>query len=314
MMKIKHELSSLRKSRALFFKSELAFSTARLYAFFGILMLIHSCKKEENPEPKEPMLIVRIDMDSTQARLGNNGSPSALPAGHAGQHPQFNRISAHYLELAPTAWTLLGTGSILYHAPETTQGGTTAIDFDRSTVITPGSVFLKVPIKDIAPGEYEWVRLSVSYQNYDVTFYYNNNPYPATLASFVCYNTFIRNFVLKDSSIAVNANRLQGFWGVETAISADTGQAPPGATTVPNPLFNSSPIPPGSCVVTGQFAEKMKITGSENSDINITLSLSTNNSFEWVDPNGNGLWDINTSGAEQVVDMGLRGLIPKIIK
>ncbi|MFM9056089.1 MAG: hypothetical protein ACKOQY_05295 [Bacteroidota bacterium] len=273
------------------------------------LSLLGACKKEES-DPAEPMLVVRIAVDSTQARLGNAGTASPLPAGHAAQHPQFNRISAHYLELAPNATTLLGTGAVVYHAPETTAGGSNAIDFDRSSVVAPGSVFLKVPLSSISPGNYEWVRLSVSYQNYDVVFYYNNTPITGTIASFVGYNTYIRSLVLKNQSIAVNANKLQGFWGIETPFSVNTGQAPPGATTVPNPLFATSPIPQGSCVVTGKFAQALNITGNETSDVNITLSLSTNNSFEWIDSNANGLWDVDSTGAESVVDMGLRGLIP----
>jgi hypothetical protein len=280
-----------------------------LTLFIG-LALLSACKKED-PDPETPMLVVRIAVDSTQERLGNAGTPSALPAGHAAQHPQFNRISAHYLELAPNAGTLLGTGAIVYHAPETTAGGSNAIDFDRSSVVKPGEVFLQVPLSSISPGSYEWVRLSVSYQNYDVVFYYNNTPITGTIASFVGYNTYIRTLLLKNQSVAVNANKLQGFWGIETPFSVSTGQAPPGATTVPNPLFATSPIPQGSCVVTGKFAQALNITGNETSDVNITLSLSTNNSFEWIDSNANGLWDVDTSGAEPVVDMGLRGLIPK---
>ena len=281
----------------------------QLLVLFAGCSLLGACKKEDS-NPTEPMLVVRIDVDSTQERLGNSGTPSPLPTGHAAQHPQFNRISAHYMELAPNAGTLLGTGSVVYHAPETAAGGSNAIDFDRSSVVAPGSVFLRIPLSSISPGNYEWVRLSVSYQNYDVVFYYNNTPITGTIASFVGYNTYIRNLVLKNQSITVNANKLQGFWGIETPFSVTTGQAPPGATTVPNPLFATSPIPQGSCVVTGRFTQALNITGEETTDVNITLSLSTNNSFEWIDSNGNGLWDIDSTGAEPVVDMGLRGLIP----
>ena len=282
----------------------------QLLVMLASFSVLGACKKE-GPDPFAPMLVVRITVDSTQERLGNAGTPSALPAGHAAQHPQFNRISAHYLELAPNAGTLLGTGAIVYHAPETTAGGSNAIDFARSSVVKPGEVFLQVPLSSITPGDYEWVRLSVSYQNYDVVFYYNNTPITGTIASFVGYNTYIRTLLLKNQSVAVNANKLQGFWGIETPFSVTTGQAPPGATTVPNPLFATSPIPQGSCVVTGKFAQALNITGNETADVNITLSLSGNNSFEWIDTNSNGLWDIDTSGAEQVVDMGLRGLIPQ---
>lgn len=281
-----------------------------LSILFILAVLSTSCKKDD-PEPTEPMLIVKIAVDSTQARLGNTGSPSPLPLGHAGQHPLFNKISAHYLELAPSALTLLGQGAIVYHAPETQAGGDTAIDFQRATVVKPGQVFLKVPIKNLTPGSYEWVRLSVSYQNYDVRFRYAGNDYTSTLASFVGYNNYITSFMVKNQTVNVNASKKQGFWAFETPFNVVTGQSPPGATTVPNPLFNTSPIPQGSCVVTGRFAENLVITGTEQADVSITLSLSTNNSFEWIDTNGNGIWDIDpTSGAEQVVDMGLRGLVP----
>ena len=281
-----------------------------LLALFMGAFLLNSCKKDE-PSPAEPMLIIKIAVDSTQVRLGNTGAPVSLPAGHAGQHPLFNKISAHYLELAPSAFTLLGKGTIVYHAPETQAGGDTAIDFQQATVINPGEVFLKVPIKNITPGSYEWVRLSVSYQNCDVRFRYGGVDYNSTLAGFVGYNNYITNFVVKNQTVSVNASKKQGFWAFETPFNVVTGQSPAGATTVPNPLFNTSPIPQGSCVVTGNFADNLVITGNEQADVSITLSLSTNNSFEWIDTNANGIWDIDSTGAEQVVDMGLRGLIPK---
>lgn len=89
-----------------------------------------------------------------------------------------------------------------------------------------------------------------------------------------------------------------------------TGQAPPGATTVPNPIFATSPIPQGSCVVTAQFATPLIVTGNETKDINIIVSLSTNKSFEWIDVDHNGTYDPNNG--DQVIDMGIRGMIPII--
>ncbi len=69
----------------------------------------------------------------------------------------------------------------------------------------------------------------------------------------------------------------------------DTGSAPEGSTTVVNPINSSSPIPAGSCVVTGPFPSgKLKIKGTEKKDIVIRVSLSTNKIFEWIDGNGNG--------------------------
>src|SRR5690606_37668777 len=86
------------------------------------------------------------------------------------------------------------------------------------------------------------------------------------------------------------------------------GQAPAGATTVPNPIAATSPIPAGSCVVTGQFANNLVITGDETDDIVITLSLSVNDSFEWQEVSVDGKFE--PSIGEHVIDMGLRGLIP----
>jgi hypothetical protein len=62
-------------------------------------------------------------------------------------------------------------------------------------------------------------------------------------------------------------------------------------------------------VVTGAFQAPLTITGNETADVVITVSLSTNKSFEWVDANGNQRFDVET-GNETVVDMGIRGMLP----
>lgn len=271
---------------------------------------ISACKKDD--APVVPKLIVKIQVDSTLGRLGNNGQPVSIPAGHAGQNPVVRKIGAHYLEFSQTALTPIGGGDVLYHAPETSLGGSTAIDFDQSKVITPGTVFLELPLSELSAGTYTYARLSLSYQNGDVRFYYAGQPYWGTLASFVGYNTYIRNYTIKNQQVTVNANKLQGYWGVETINGVTTGQSPAGATTVPNPLFATSPIPAGSCLVTGAFDRPLVITGTETGNVTVNLNLSINKSFEWIDGNGNDKWDVDQN--EVVVDMGLRGLFPTYIK
>ena len=216
--------------------------------------------------------------------------------------------------MAQGPYTLLGSGEILYHAPETTTGGENAIDFSKAIIRKSNEVFLEIPLKDITPGEYEWVRLSLSYQNYDVQFYYNNLPYTGTIASFVGFNSYITSYTIKNQTQTVNANKKQGYWGFESISGVLTGQSPEGATTVPNPLFSTSPIPQGSCVVTGKFADKLIINSNESKNIEVVMNLSINKSFEWLDANGNGKWDVDNTSGENVVDMGLRGLIPTWIK
>ena len=241
--------------------------------------------------------------------MNNLGQPSTIPAGNAAQSPTIRRMSANYIEFAPSPTTLLGQGEIIFTGPETTSGGNNAINFQSATFAGNDEVFLSIPLSEVANGNYDWVRVSLAYQEGDINFKAaNGNDYSGTLASFVGYNTYITSFNLNGSSFNVNANRPQGFWAFEALGFASQGQAPEGATTVPNPLFNSSPIPQGSCVVTGQFANGLAVTGNETQDVVVTLSFSINNSFEWTEVNFDGKYE--PTAGEQVVDMGLRGLIP----
>ncbi|MEZ5009373.1 MAG: hypothetical protein R2728_04900 [Chitinophagales bacterium] len=276
-------------------------------------MSLFSCNESIFIEPDEPQLVFKFMFDPTQVRLDGFGSPSTIPAGNAGQSPMFNTISAHYIELAPDSTTLLGLGEVLYKSEETTQGGSRAIDFAKSIVVAEGEVFYSIPLSSIPAGNYDWLRVSLAYQNYDIFLDANVNGtnfenIRATAASFIGYNTYISKYKVKDEIVAVNANKLQGYVGVETPYTINEFQAPPGATTVPNPIFNTSPIEPGSCVVTGAFENGLTISGNETEDIVITMSLSTNKSFEWKDDNSNGKYEPLLD--EQVVDMGIRGLIP----
>ena len=275
----------------------------------GILL---SCKKDEKVAASKPVVKFIFRFDSTQARLNNIGQPSVIAAGNAAQSPIFNKMSAHYVELAPVATTALGAGDVLYWAPETNAGGLNAIDFSRSTFAGNGEVFLTVPLDSITPGTYEWLRVSLAYQNYDIKFKASGFNLTGTIASFIGFRTYVQNFKIKDSTVTLNANKTQGYWAFETSVSGfgsvTSGQAPAGATTVPNPIFATSPVPAGSCVVTGKFGTALQVTGTETSDITIVVSLSTNKSFEWTDPDGNGTFD--PLNGDQVVDMGIRGLIP----
>jgi hypothetical protein len=60
--------------------------------------------------------------------------------------------------------------------------------------------------------------------------------------------------------------------------------------------------------VTGAFTTPLTITGNETKDIKVTVSLSTNKSFEWKDHNLNGIFE--PLDGDSVVNMGIRGLIP----
>lgn len=238
--------------------------------FILIAILFFACQKESISTSDSPKLIFKFKFDSTQVRLNNIGVPAKIITGNAAQSGTLGKMSAHYIELATGVFTRLGMGTVLYNAPETTAGGSNAIDFAKAPTAANGEVFYEIPLSKVKAGDYEWIRISLAYQNADVKMRVDttisgiaiNQDLSASIASFIGFNTYIKSFTVKNQSIAINGNRPQGFWGFETTLTAggakypivSSGQAPAGATTVVNPLFATSPIPAGSCVVTALFA------------------------------------------------------------
>ena len=278
-----------------------------------IVVLMMSCAKDNDDccvNPDVPMLVVKFKFDANQARLDNLGQSATIPNGNAAQSPSFRKMSANYIEFAQTATTALGEGEVIFEGSETNAGGAMAIDFQNAQSAGNGEVFLEIPLSQVSAGTYDWVRVSLAYQEGDIDVLVGANEITGTLGSFVGYNSYITTFDLNGTAITINENKLQGFWAFEALGQTFQGQAPAGATTVPNPLFNSSPVPQGSCVVTGEFENSFTITGNEMSNVEVTFSFSVNNSFEWTEVNFDGKYE--PSAGEQVVDMGLRGLIPVI--
>lgn len=292
-----------------------------------IIIAFSSCSKDDDSTPTTSSgatsgtvnLVFKIHFDSTLARLDNFGDPAIIPTGNSAQSPKFHEISAHYIEFAPDSLTALGGGEIIFKGPETTSGGSNAVDFDQAIIKGDGETFYSTPISQITAGSYKWIRVSLTYQNYDIDFIakVDGNHYTGRLASFVGFNTYITNYTIETQTIPLFANKLQGFWGFETTIPGAPSnpyvyEGQSAGTTVPNPISATSPIPSGSCVVTGSFPTPLTITGNETSDIIVNINLSTNNSFEWKDLNGDGFFE-PTDGVnpgDTVVDMGLRGLFP----
>ena len=303
------------------------------FLLLGITLIIAGCKKPASNS--SPNLVFKFVFDSTQVRLNDSGTVAVMPAGHAGQCPQMNVMAAHYIEIDTNGLIPLGGGLVLYQTPMVTTGGSSAIDFSQEAQTPNGGIFYQTALKSVAPGTYQYLRVSLAYQNYTVQMYIDstftyagysdpiNQLFPSTIASFVGVNTYLTSFTVKNKTVSAPGNHAQGFWGFETDMNfniagqnypdtiVETGQAPCGATTVVNPLFASSPIPAGSCVVTAAFSGgPLTITGKETSDIVVTVSLSINKSFEWVDVIPDGQWE--PLKGENIVDMGIRGMIPYV--
>ncbi len=332
-------ISKIRKMKHL--KTPLLFTIA-----LTTILAFNACKKDKDEEPATtptapyvacapatvytptsattPRLIFKFKFDSTQVRLDNFGSPSTVPAGNAAQSPIFNLMSQHYIELAGDL-DLVGSGEVIHIGAQTTTGGLTAIDYCSSIQSAENVTFFSIPLDSITPGSYKWLRISLAYQNYDITYKSTSLPTgygTGTVASFIGFRSYIPGYQMNGSSFQPTAgtggagNHNQGYWGFLTNVLGTNyfldGQSV--GTTVPNPLFATSPIPSGSCLVTGQFVDNvfanspLVITGSETVDIVITVSLSTNKSFEWIDSTPDGYYEPGVG--ETVVDMGIRGLIP----
>ncbi len=319
-------------------------SITKWSALFLALTLLACNNNDDNPTTtNDPNLIFQFQFDPQQERLDGFGNPIALPDDHAAQSPDFNSMSVHYIEFVPNQFTFVGDGAVVYEGQ--TQDADTGSGFDKAIVWKEaiqsgaGEVFHQISLGDLPPGTYEYLRASVTFQNFDVRFNLINQPSPlpaelnnqsGTLASFIGFNTFIDDLSVKNHTIAVDADKPQGFWAFEPLLDqpyqdlyleyanptgVETGQAPPGSTTVVNLLEEFGvTLPQGSCIVTGKLTEPLTITGDEADDLTVTLSFSVNQSFEWIDTNNNDEWDFDVGNqtVEQVVDMGLRGLVVEV--
>jgi len=275
----------------------------KFIAIASVLAVLAGCKKDE--EKPEPNVNFQFVFDSNQERLDNEGNPAIIPGGNGVQTPKFNKIAANFLELVPDQNTPLGQGETLFQGPTTVEGSALAIDFNQSKLLSENQQFLSFPLNDLPTGTYEYVRVSLSYQNLEVDFGYNNLTETGVLASFLGFNTYITDHTISEETVTVNGDRAQGFYLFETFNQVFQGQAE--NTTVVNPLFNTVSLPENSCILTGRFDPPLQVFPTNVEDVSVKLSLSTNLSFEWQDLNGDGLWQPDE---EPVADMGIRGLVP----
>jgi hypothetical protein len=268
-----------------------------------------------------PKLIFKFKFDSTQARLNNTGAPSVTVApGNAAQSPRVNGMSAVYIELAQNDQVQVGQGVVLYKATETSCGGSKAVAFCRSVVSKQGDVFFSVPLSQVTAGSYKWLRIAVGYQNYKIRIKNTSaGMTDGTLASFLAINTYVSKYKMRSYVMTpqFTGNKTQGYWGFYadifgTALKVE-GQA--AQTTLVNPNA-SAPLPAGSDIITGELyssgisaTQPLVIAGTETQDLIITVSLSTNKSFEWKELTADGLFQPDIG--EFVVDMGLRGMVPR---
>ncbi|MEL6535245.1 MAG: hypothetical protein AAFQ98_07540 [Bacteroidota bacterium] len=293
--------------------------------------VLASCNEGgEITPPEDYQLHITFVMDPTADRLDNLGDPVSVPAGNAAQNPDFETLGIHFIGIYPDRFTPYENGLTVFSSPTTSAGGVAAIDFEQELFLTTTENTFSISLQELEAGTYEYFRSSLGYQKYSVVYNLSGasegENWPegvsddidveGTVASFVGYNTYIGSYTLANETVEVNANKLQGYFGLESNgqvagfafTDLTEGDAP--QTTVPNPINATSPVPAGSCVVTGAFPTALVIPENPTEDITIEVVISINQSFEWEDGNGNGKYEPLLG--ERVVDMGTRGVFPSV--
>jgi hypothetical protein len=295
-----------------------------------LALIFTSCEKGTI----DRQLIFKFKFDPTMVRLDDSGivSPVNLPFPNpqlfAAQDARINFAAANYLELLPNDTTKFMDGLVLYKAPFKQMGLDSGIDISSLKQVAPGEVFYSMSLKDVKPGTYEWMRVGVAYQNFDVNFRVDNynginfsGIQNGTVMSFLGYNNYIENLTTKLQPQVINSFKRQGFSSFEANFAPGGvtmypyiyNQFPVDSnTTIVNHLHNKVPMNKKFGIMTAAIVPgKLNITGSETQNIVIEINLSTNKSFVWKDLNGNKVWD--AISGEPVVDCGFRGMIPKVL-
>lgn len=289
--------------------------------------------------PNERYLIFKFKTDPAMERLNDTGGLASMVAlGNGAQDPNINYLGFDHIELATTDSTLFGMGLTLFHSPRIGNG---ILDFSQLNFAKPNEEFFSIPLSLVAPGTYKWLRVGIPYENFDMTYRIDdpvngvnyNATNGGTMSGFLS-RMYVDNFYAHDYRFNVKDTLAQNNWGFETVLGTggfsftytDRQHGMDSSTTAVNPMHFKSPIPVRTSIVTGAlnvfesrkigsdttYEMPLTITGLEKDNVIVECVLSTNKSFEWRDVNGNGKWD--PFKGEPVIDMGLRGMKPRVRK
>jgi hypothetical protein len=284
-----------------------------------------SCKDKNNAQ-----VHFVIKFDPLQERLSANGMSTPIPAGRAVQTPNMNQIGVESLELVANNTTPVGKGLSVFQAAPRVNGSDVLTDFDQLKKVGDGATIVSIPFKKLAVGKYEYVRLAVAYQNFDILFSIQEVPFAGnftdergTFAVFLGKSNFIGSHTIASKSEKIDGVKPQGYWVFETKFPSAyvslnrlfSGKVPDSTLTFVNPLYQTAALPVGSNFITARFDTPLSITGQENQDVTVVLTLSTNKSFEWDESIlKNNKWDSNAQAntgqpsVERAVDVGFRGM------
>jgi len=267
-----------------------------------------SCNKDkEIPDksyPPSSHLVLKFKFDSLQDRLDNQGAISNVPIGFGGYSPDINLISIGLIELLTDSTTVFGNGYRIMSGNGATIANDTGYsccwdafdnDFQYTATLSANQT----------PNTFRWIRIYFTYENFNIKFLHQGIVYDGTVSAFLARKAFTNHFQIKDSIYNTYSVKTNGEWFLEVdtpgygVVLHDTA-----STTAPNVLYSSLLVPSGGCIVTCLIDTPLYLGSSQTKTI--TISMSTNKSFEWVDHSDPAFFE--PFDGDTIVDVGIRGL------
>ncbi len=276
--------------------------------YFALLI---SCRTENEddsrPEPVFPPsaeLTITIKFDPLQDRLDSFGVPNPIPIGHEALSPNINGMKIGFIELLSDSIIPYNDGlkllqsNIVYNASDT--------GYKCCSDLIPNNFIYETSISStLIPDTFKYIRIYFVYENLDISYKFNNNIYAGSVAAFLAPKALTFNYQISDSAFNSYSLKTNGQWyfevdtpGFGTILSGDA------LTTQPNILYNSNPVPSGGCIVTCPITPFLFLDKPDS--ISITISISTNKSFEWIEHSDPAFFE--PFDGDTIVDVGIRGI------
>ncbi len=227
-----------------------------------------------------------------------------MPNGHGAHSPTYNGIFIGLIELLADSTIPFGEGVSLMIQSLTINFSDTGYACCNS-LIADGYVFNVGIDTSAIPNTFKYIRISFIYENFSIWYKFNGNSYNASVAAFLAPKTLAYNYHINDSSYSSFSVKLNGQWELEVDTPGyGTVLRGIASTTQPNVLSSSSPIPIGGCIVTCPILPTLFLDQPDTKII--TISISSNKSFEWVDHSDPNYFE--PFDGDTIVDVGIRGV------
>jgi hypothetical protein len=279
------------------------------YLFYSILLLqIISCRKktDESPDkyPHYSILKINFKLDSLQERLDNYGNISSVPAAHGSMSPQNPKMRIGFVELLTDSGIQPGDGARIFGTGEVIASNDTGYQCCQGFLDENQTYQYLLPEVD-NPIRYYGIRIYFSYQHFDVNYTINDIQYSGSVAAFLAKKSITYYFEVKDSVYTQYSLKQNGEWYFEVDTPGyGIVQHGTAFTASPNVLFQSVPTEANSCVVTCPISPVLIMDYPMSKTI--TISISTNHSFEWVENSTPGIFE--PFDGDSIYDIGIRGV------